>query len=216
MTERPILFSDGMVRAILCGQKTQTRRPVKPQPVWHPNARPPRWVWTGYGREVAWADYFGPLFMRQYCPIGQPGDRLWVKETFYKYYPSEGWPRPKALYRADGISLEPVDSEGMRQRWTPSIHMPRALSRITLEINDINVERVQDISEKDAWAEGMEALDGSFNESALCATAKHYDLCVEDTRCIYAHLWDSLYAKLGLGWDANPWVWAVEFERVEE
>lgn len=70
------------------------------------------------------------------------------------------------------------------------------------------------ITEKDAWAEGMEALDGSFNEAALCATAKRYDLCVEDSRCIYAHLWDSLYAKRGLGWDANPWVWVVEFKRL--
>lgn len=106
--------------------------------------------------------------------------------------------------------------EGMVARWTPSILMPRALSRITLEITDISARHVQAISEEGAWAEGVECLDGHFSASALCATAKRYDLCVEDSRCTYAHLWDTLYAARGLGWDANPWVWIVSFKRLEE
>ena len=187
MKERPILFNGEMVRAVLAGQKTQTRRiPSKTQQ--------------------------GSLF----CPYGHPGDRLWVKETFYKYYPSETWPEPKALYKADGITLCDKDSEGKKQRWTPSIHMPRILSRITLEITDVRVERVQDISEADAWAEGIEVLDGQFADADICATAKKYGLMFENANCIYAHLWDTLYAARGLGWDVNPWVWVITFKRAEE
>ncbi|WP_288230446.1 hypothetical protein [uncultured Desulfovibrio sp.] len=180
--KRPILFNGDMVRSILAGQKTQTRRPVDPQ--------------------------------RQ-CPFGQPGDRLWVRETFCKYYPSETWPEPKALYRADGITLCATDSEGKKQRWTPSIHMPRTLSRITLEITDVRVERVRDISEEEARAEGIEALDGRFVSADLYYTARRYGISMEDARCIYAHLWDTLYAARGLGWGVNPWVWVVTFKILE-
>ena len=187
MKERPILFNGDMVRAILAGRKTQTRRPV-------------------------WSDD-DPSGI---CPYGVPGDRLWVRETFCKYYPSETWPEPKALYRADGITLCATDSEGKKQRWTPSIHMPRALSRITLEITDARVERVRDISEEEARAEGIEALDGRFVSADLCDTARWYGMSMEDARCIYAHLWDTLYAARGLSWGVNPWVWVVTFKRVEE
>ncbi len=194
MTERPILFNDDMVLAILRGQKTQTRRPVKPQPdIIRPGKRfdDARWrSWT--------------------CPFGTPGDRLWVKETFAQL---PGY--IEIAYRADFEKFTDDNCFRWPPKWRPSIHMPRALSRITLEITDAYPEQVQDITEKDAWAEGMEALDGSFNEAALCATAKRYDLCVEDSRCIYAHLWDSLYAKRGLGWDVNPWIWVVKFKRTE-
>lgn len=195
MTERPILFNDAMVRAILRGQKTQTRRPVKPQPdMVSPEER---------FNNVRWRSWT--------CPYGSPGDRLWVRETF-ALLPGG----IKMIYRADFEEFTDDNRFKWPPKWYPSIHMPHAFSRITLEITDINVDWVQDIAEEDAWAEGMEALDGSFNEAALCATAKRYHLCVEDSRCIYAHLWDSLYAKRGLGWDANPWVWGVKFRRVEE
>lgn len=202
--KRPILFNGDMVRSILAGQKTQTRRPIKPP--FEINAK-------GYLTRPDWrGGRLGPYP----CPFGKPGDRLWVKETFCKYYASETWPEPKALYRADGITLCATDSEGKKQRWTPSIHMPRALSRITLEITDIRVERVQDISEEDARAEGIEALDGRFVSADLCDTARWYDMNMEDARCIYAHLWDTLYAARGLGWGVNPLVWVVTFKRVEE
>lgn len=130
------------------------------------------------------------------CPFGQPGDRLWVKETFCKYYPSETWPEPKALYRADGITLCATDSEGKKQRWTPSIHMPRTLSRITLEITNIHVERVRDISEEDVQAEGFSDRPASNNKFRIA--------------------WDLLYWKRGLGWDVNPWVWVVTLKMLEE
>lgn len=164
MKERPILFNGDMVRAVLAGQKTQTRQTVVPP--------------TG-----------------SICPYGQPSDRLWVKETFYRYYPSETWPEPKALYRADGITLCDKDSEGKKQRWTPSSHMPRILSRITLEITDIRVERVQDISEEDVQAEGFSDRPASKNKFRIA--------------------WDLLYWKRGLGWSVNPRVWVITFKRVE-
>lgn len=100
------------------------------------------------------------------CPLGQPGDRLWVKETFYKYYPEEGWPSPKALYKADGLTLAKVDSEGKKQRWTPSIHMPRILSRITLEITDILMEQLNNMTNDDAIAEGAYEVSRVGDEPA--------------------------------------------------
>ncbi|AMD90017.1 hypothetical protein [Desulfovibrio fairfieldensis] len=170
MKESPIPFKGDMVRAILAGQKTQTRQTVVP----------PTRTRGNHG---------------SICPYGQPGDRLWVKETFYRYYPSETWPEPKALYRADGITLCDKDSEGKKQRWTPSSHMPRILSRITLEITDIRVERVQDISEEDVQAEGFSDRPASKNKFRIA--------------------WDLLYWKRGLGWSVNPRVWVITFKRVE-
>lgn len=137
------------------------------------------------------------------CHFGQPGDHLWVKETFYRYYPSETWPEPKALYKADGITLCDKDSEGKKQRWTPSTHMPRSLSRITLEITDVQVERVQDIHEEDAIAEGIDPRKLSYLSGERAVTK-------------FSVLWNSIYAARGLGWDVNPWVWVVTFKRAEE
>lgn len=108
---------------------------------------------------------------------------------------SETWPEPKALYRADGITLCDKDSEGKKQRWTPSSHMPRILSRITLEITDIRVEWVQDISEEDVQAEGFSDRPASKNKFRIA--------------------WDLLYWKRGLGWSVNPRVWVITFKRVE-
>lgn len=188
MKERPILFNGEMVRAVLAGQKTQTRRiPSKTQQ--------------------------GSLF----CPYGHPGDRLWVKETFYKYYPSETWPEPKALYKADGITLCDKDSEGKKQRWTPSIHMPRILSRITLEITDVHVERVQDITNDEAIAEGAYEVRKVGDDIAHATwTMDGLDWRYDTPREAFAATWDSLYAARSLGWDVNPWVWVVTFKRAEE
>ena len=203
MKERPIIFSGDMVRAVLSGQKTQTRRPVKPQPIFKDLASPPRWCWSGKGHTVKWVDRISPLGMTGDCHFGQPGDHLWVKETFYRYYPSETWPEPKALYKADGITLCDKDSEGKKQRWTPSTHMPRSLSRITLEITDVQVERVQDIHEEDAIAEGIDPRKLSYLSGERAVTK-------------FSVLWNSIYAARGLGWDVNPWVWVVTFKRAEE
>ena len=201
MKERPILFNGDMVRSILAGQKTQTRRPIK---------RPFEIHAEGY---LARPDGLGGRLRPYPCPFGKPGDRLWVKETHARH------PQfAEVAYRADGEAFEDADGFTWHPKWTPSIHMPRILSRITLEITNIRVERVQDISEDDAWAEGVEELDvtGVFSAVGLCDTARRYGMSMEDTRCIYAHLWDTLYAARGLGWDVNPWVWVVTFKRVEE
>ena len=172
MTDRPILFSAPMVRAILDGSKTQTRRVIKPQPS-YPNMC----------ESSLWFTH------RPRCPYGQPGDRLWVRETQAKFHP--------AVYMADV-------EEGLYPSylWTPSTHMPRAASRITLEITGVRVERVQDITEADAMAEGADPTlvdpDGGSQPHVEGFTL----------------LWDSINAPRGFGWDTNPFVWSLEFRRV--
>lgn len=215
MKESPIPFKGDMVRAVLSGQKTQTRRPMKPIPV-YPDA------FDGLRREIHdgqvhfWASGAELPAHKFRCPYGQPGDRLWVKETFYRYYPSETWPEPKALYRADGITLCDKDSEGKKQRWTPSSHMPRILSRITLEITDIRVERVQNITSDGAVAEGAYEVRKVGDDIAHATwTMDGLDWRYDTPREAFVATWDSIYAADGLGWDVNPWVWVVAFKRVE-
>jgi len=216
-----------MVRAILAATKTQTRRVVKPQPPEILPAYAPKVYWPARDRHMTHGDPDGAAYLQferpgDYdgahvmrggfgfrCPYGQPGDRLWVREAwawsgdgaipaFDRVRKGEVW------FRADPERTSP----GIR--WRPSIHMPRWASRITLEVTGVRVERLQDISEADALAEGvtpnwepgcsgrlMEALGGfSFRPAASA----------------YAELWEQIN---GLGsWDANPWVWVVEFKRV--
>jgi hypothetical protein len=173
MSEKPIIFSTPMVKAILEGRKTMTRRVIRPQPQsWHGD------YLTGCEREE--------IKQRIY-----PGDILWVRETWameVSYSPDPEAELIRYLYKADG-------SETFR--WHPSIHMPRAAARIFLRVTDVRVERVQDINEKDVAAEGIA-------ETGNC-----------DELCVFADLWDSLNAKRGFGWEANPWVWVVSFERSE-
>lgn len=135
MNSRPILFSGPMVRAILGGYKTQTRRIVKPQRTVYEDAGRMMWAGTGYGTEA-----------KNHCPFGVPGDELWVRETFTPRYFDDG----KTAYRADFSHLY-----GKAPRWKPSIHMPRSHSRLTLEITGIEVERLQATSEIDAKSEGI-------------------------------------------------------------
>ncbi|MHB0973915.1 MAG: ASCH domain-containing protein [Thiobacillus sp.] len=181
MKERPMLMSAPMVRAILAGTKTQTRRVVKPQPggllklALHLARRGlPIWFCDGWDGT---------------CPYGQPGDQLWVRETFAPM--TTGY-----AYLAD-----PVWRDSPSGRWHPSIHMPRVASRITLEIVSVRVERLQDISESDALAEGVSP------DMGLCWQSG------DDTpRGMYGELWESINGPGS--WDANPWVWVVEFKRV--
>lgn len=194
MTERPILFSAPMVRAILDGRKTQTRRIVKPQPPsdcapirveeFHPT------VIDRYGDEGPGAPIFGAYDLGGEwgvrCPYGQPGDRLWVRETWRAW----GGTVRHVDYRATTEIPRPADG------WKPSIHMRRADSRIMLEIVAVRVERLQDISEADAKAEGCQAdpYDGPT----------YYDH--------FALLWRSINGQGS--WTTNPWVWVIEFKRV--
>jgi len=169
--ERPILFKGEMVRALLEGRKTQTRRVVKVDVA---NCCTHQ---CGGKSEAALS----------HCPYGQPGDRLWVRETFHPMKSSKG----PASYRATW----PKDDETPDEGWKPSIHMPRWASRITLEIVAVRVERLQQISNEDCFAEGLPADTTKGN------------------RTWYADLWESINGKGS--WNVNPWVWVVEFKRVE-
>ena len=217
MAERPILFNTAMVRAIVAGTKTQTRRVVKP-----PRSRPAFVLldhgngWWPYQSDDGESELCDDGMEHPYtCPYGKPGDRLWVREAFmhepadYCWEASVSIPcRPAStVYRADFHESQP--GEG----WTPSIHMPRSLSRILLEVTAVRVEQLQEISEADAKAEGAECL---FSPTCSAADRELLDIpLMEDAspfRNGYALLWESIN---GAGsWKANPWVWVVEFKRV--
>jgi hypothetical protein len=204
--ERPILFSGSMVRAILAGEKTQTRRVIKPQP-------PQDLTWggwivstTGDNKEIGcaeWDDFDRGLVTKSHtvrCPYGQPGDRLWVRETWATGWFANGTPprdlpkETRVYYRA---TPGPVRED--HYKWRPSIHMPRWASRITLEVTGIRAERLQAITEPDAVAEGVPVItDPECPPPAFRFRA----------------LWDSINAQRGFAWGGDPWVWVVEFRKV--
>lgn len=223
MKERPINFNGNMVRAILDGRKTQTRRIVKPQPLY------------SYGivefrpknpcQPVILMDskFKTSEFMKKYCPYGQPGDRLWVRETWHvadaSYHtPSNGPERCDYTigYRAKGnaaiypnciwVQFErPIKNiwQNKFDNWRPSIHMPKWASRITLEVTGVRVERIQDISNEDARAEG--AIPFEYAEK--CIDLGH----PYEARSLFKTSWDKIYPG---SWEKNCWVWVVEFRRV--
>jgi len=208
MKERPILFSSEMVRAILDGRKTQTRRVIKPQPEIQEYMNKPSLHWSQCGgrslTEIA-----------SYCPYGQPGDRLWVRETWRKTFDVDD--KDVMEYRAGGTRLIVGESiqhgehriTSVLPKWKPSIFMPRWASRIMLEIVNIRVERVQDISEEDAIAEGCNPYDHIKKE----IVSRDNEIIFSNAyQASYQLLWDSINAKRGYGWDVNPWVWVVEFK----
>lgn len=185
--ERPILFSAEMVRAILDGRKTQTRRTVKLNQAGRVQRGKQQWHIDDPNAALA-------------CPYGQPGDRLWVRETW-----APG--ATQTMYRA-GCSPDYLPPDG---KWRPSIHIPRWASRITLEITGVRVERLQDISEDDARDEGIEdggCLNCGEREPCECSSP------VPDARDSFAHLWQSINGPDS--WDVNPWVWVVEFRRAKQ
>ncbi|WP_422649071.1 Phage-related protein [Cupriavidus sp. H18C1] len=212
--ERPILFCGAMVRAILDGRKTQTRRVVKPQPP--PAAKAVGTYHYPSDRDVFYACDAGSLIggWAQACPYGQPGDRLWVRETWqHENYPLGPYePGCTAFYRADylddplGPDLE-RSTDGIRRRWNPSIHMPRAACRLVLEVTDVRVEQLNDCSEADAIAEGIKPRLSADGEWA------HYADTGLSTDAIgsYRSLWEQINGPRA--WEANPWVWVVEFRR---
>ncbi|HBZ8080622.1 TPA: hypothetical protein ACTY9H_003262 [Klebsiella quasipneumoniae subsp. similipneumoniae] len=208
MTERGMIFNAEIVRAILDGRKTQTRRPVK-FPVHDKNL----------GCELAGNELAGELSAGNYLnsAFGKPGDRIWVRETFCPVddtqYGGEKWvdyratPRYEASHPA-GWDSAPNDAEALK--WRPSIHMPRWASRILLEITDVRVERLNAISEEDARAEGI--IDGgclNCGEPEPCGCANPEP----DATDAFAYLWQSIYGQES--WNANPWVWVISFKRVE-
>ena len=240
--ERPIIFSAPMVRAIIDGAKTQTRRVVKPQPT-----VPEEFIsFCLWGDQLATADSRDEeagVVDEWTCPYGQRGDRLWVRENFYVdhaikveddviYYPADA--RRKGPWCCQLIP-ECACAEVGKPRIRPSIHMPRWASRLTLELTDVRVQRLQEISEEDARAEGVrppgaeppEYLDfdlcrqcggsgifdsGSMDGMRFDTDCRNCDTC---KKC-FRNLWKLINDKRpGCAWDSNPWVWALTFRRVE-
>lgn len=195
LTERPILMSPPMVRAILEGRKTQTRRVMKPQPM-RPEVAPHCengwWMWRVWTPENAERGFPSVRTGDRRCPYGVPGDRLWVRETWQ--LGTSPFAPLRYIYRADGTESH--------HGWKPSIFMPRAAGRLVLELTAVRVERLQEIDEADAEAEGCERRGANDQHG----DERNY---VEG----YQDLWDSLNAKRGFGWDVNPWVWVLQFMR---
>jgi hypothetical protein len=184
--EHPILFSGPMIRAILSGQKTVTRRVVRPQfgKLWGQGVR------HGAGCYAAHVDIPAPDGWKWlYCPYGKKGSKLWVRETWVNNF-------GQLLYRAD---CHPDSFEHGAKGWRPSIHMPRWASRLTLEVTGVRVERVRDISEKDAKAEGY---PGRSVTNGFAGPVEWF-----------RSLWDEINPKTP--WSTSPWVWVVLFKRVQ-
>ncbi|MBD8725744.1 hypothetical protein IFT43_20480 [Oxalobacteraceae sp. CFBP 13708] len=235
MKERPILFSGAMVRALLAGSKTQTRRAVKQQPpAGHSFAG---WCVSSTHRpdegKATWVDGEGP-FMRSAhrvkCPYGQPGDRLWVRETWrgvveisppgqpVEHGVARYVPNREHCRRVEYAATQAPD----REPWRPSIHMPRWASRILLEIVSVRVERLQDCCQTDAISEGaLHIRNQAWDREHFPAWRYLFDEAVAAGKKppigpspvqAYQALWESIN---GTGsWCANPWVWVVEFKRV--
>lgn len=183
---KPILFNIDMVRAILAGEKTQTRRVIKPQPT------NPRWNNIGW---LGWDDGHG-YRMKSPC---EAGDILWVRETW-----NGDW-TDHYIYKADGGSAVAAGYE-REPTWHPSIHMPKEAARIFLRVKEVRVECLQDIKADGIRAEGLTSMAVACDDMEIALAE-------------WKNLWNSSIKKADLpkyGWHANPWVWAIEFERCEK
>lgn len=211
MKERGMIFNGEMVRAILDGRKTQTRRPIK----WKQTRFTEigeredgsKWPWSEDAEHAC--DFWHP------CPFGAVGDRIWVRETFAalesgsyeQVKPQEGHCQDLRYAATDRLAKSDADIRGYK--WVPSIHMPRWASRILLEITDVRVERLNSIHDVDAMREGIQNL----------TTCSHADFGIpgvvnaQHPVRAFQLLWESIYGADS--WRANPWVWVIEFKRVE-
>jgi hypothetical protein len=204
MKAYPILMSAPMVRALLEGRKTQTRRVIKPQPTVDGGADD-----SGYGRDwwLEWKSHesgFYPEELARLCPYGKPGDLLWVRETWIHGYEFDANDMPiydgeelreKTWYRASDPELRWADHDSTP--WKPSIHMPRWASRLTLELTEVRVERLWDISYSSMEAEGC--LPSNICGGSWTVLRDEY----------WKPLWESINGPAS--WDANPWVWVLTF-----
>lgn len=224
MKERGMIFNAEMVRALLDGRKMQTRRPVK-FPVLDKNL----------GCELAGNELAGELSAGNYLnsAFGKPGDRIWVREAFrvhsratdvatlvYKASERNSWTE-----QTHRVPVAVCNKPATPEKWTPSLHMPRWASRILLEITDVRVERLNAISEEDAQREGVhtEVWDQTVVARNYAARDEFFQFWSEDMphyvemnqlyRSSFRSLWESIYGSEN--WLANPWVWVIEFKRVE-
>jgi len=238
--ERPIIFSGEMIKAILDGRKTQTRRVIKPQPMdnygpdGEPNGLRYKSIMDGLPNDLI-----------EFCPYGQPGDRLWVQESYCAHWGDrvgKGWPNAWVLQSGEKIKQKDgtfkICSPGNKLyvyhkinmndkpplphlKWIRPFGCYRWASRITLEITELRIERVQDISEAEAKAEG--AKKAIWYCPSGKSEAHHKYLGGRESmikqRIIYkngfATLWDSINRKRGFGWDQNPWVWVIDFKKIK-
>lgn len=231
MSTKPILFNTEMVRAILAGRKTVTRRIIKPQP--NENAVM-RYVFAG-GRKGdigKWHDWQQSVDEApRWTPPYHADDILYVRETWTQLYYVDPngythWDQPMYYYAADGTpDITLVDGDGFEEddqriRWKPSIHMPKEMARIFLRVTDVRVERLQDINEEQAKAEGIWKVEEWPDTGRYTYTAKYLFGRVWSTaRECFMWLWTSTIKSADMpkyGWDANPWVWVIEFEKISK
>ena len=228
MKERPILFNCAMVRAILRGDKTQTRRVFDmPDGYYQRNGGEYGRITSAHPRKGKFGLFieedgpFGPVVDLIPSPFGMPSDRLWVRETWRPEFHTNGGPTDCACemvgFKATDTNESCIEAADRKEwarwfeqygdsRWQPSIHMPRWASRITLEVTAVRVERLQNIDEEGAEAEGIAMLkSGSFG---IHGTQINDEGCALDA---FEKLWDSIYGKSDKKWSANPWVWVAEF-----
>lgn len=223
MTERGMIFNAEMVRAILDGRKTQTRRLLK-------QATGPSLSVEEESlgvAELSWLYGDGPGYEVHehvklvHFPYGKPGDRIWVRETFrvhsratdlatlvYKASEQQSWTQ-----QTHRVPIEQCNKPAVVERWTPSIHMPRWASRILLEITDVRVERLNSITEKDAEAEGIDMETLADSQDCYDCIADHNMTGRPTVTGAFKYLWESIYGEES--WQANPWVWVIEFKRIE-
>ena len=208
MKETGLMFKAPLVRALLDGRKTQTRRIAKP--VRHPD------LGNVYSPGALVLEHEPQHVINRACPYGQPGDRIYVRETArscrayeVQGYPPSQWGNKPIWFEADGTP--PGAETAWATKATPAIHLPMFAARIWLEVTSVRVERLQDISEEDAITEGIERADNFFG----CTCWKAYGepegadvVCPDDPIGSFRTLWEST----GGDWDANPWVWAIDFK----
>jgi len=202
MSEKPIIFKPEMVKAILEGTKTQTRRIIMPQPE-HYTGEGERELYSFKEGLFALNFYPETSLIIDHCPYGKIGDILWVREKHCNV--NKPGIKPEYYYFADTLFPEYEDYDPKEWTWKPSIHMKREAARIFLEIKSIIVRRLQDIEEKDAKAEGVEPM----TTPDIAGVGRTY-------RQGFGILWNEINAERGYSWDSNPWVWVIEFERVKK